>query len=174
MENKELNNLIVQIAHGDNQAFARFYEKTIKGVYTFAYSFLKEKTLAEDLAHDAYLQLKLKAHTFKAGTNARAWFLQIVKNLCLDELRKRKRADNIFVDEKQLENAVYTPFEENSAMQFMLDKLTDEEKEIIIMHIFWGYKHREIAHILNMPLGTALWKYNGAIKKLKSYKEEIL
>ena len=174
MQEKSLNNLIMQIASGDNEAFAQFYNQTIKGVYVFAYSFLKEKTVAEDIAHDAYLQLKLKAHTYKPNTNARAWFLQIVKNLCLDEIRKRKRVDANRADDNQINSATYSPFDNNSAMEYMLQKLTEEEREIVLLHVFWGYKHKEIAKILNVPLGTALWKYNGAIKKLKSYKEDIV
>lgn len=173
MKTHTLNDLLVSIAKGDNEAFTQFYEQTIKGVYVFAYSYLKEKTLAEDISHDAYVQVKLKAYTYRAGTNAQAWLLQIVKNLCLDELRKRKRVQSNLADEKDLQQASYSPFEHGSAMEYLLSKLTEEERKIVLLHVFWGYKHKEIATELSMPLGTVLWKYNGAIKKLKSYKEEI-
>ncbi len=173
MANDTLNELLVKIASGDNQAFTQFYETTVKGVYVFAFSYLKEKTVSEDITHDAYLQVKLKAHTYREGTNAKAWLLQIVKNLCLDELRRRNRIEKNIADEKELEKASYYPFEEGSAMEHMLKVLSDEERDIVIMHVFWGYKQKEIAKILNIPLGTALWKYNAAIKKLKSYKEDV-
>ena len=121
-----------------------------------------------------FLQLKLKIHTYREGTNAKAWFLQIVKNLCLDELRKRKRIEKNVADEKEFEKAVYNPFEQGSAMEYMMRTLTEEEQKIVVMHVFWGYKHKEIAKQLDIPLGTVLWRYNVAIKKLKSYnKEEI-
>lgn len=173
MKEHNLSLLIERISQGDNQAFAQFYEQTIKGVYVFAYSYIKEKTLSEDICHDAYLQLKLKAHTFKPGTNARAWFLQIVKNLCLDQLRKNKRTSGDEPYENALKNASYEDLEGNSAIEYLLKNLTEEEKNIVIMHVFWGYKHREIASELKMPVGTVLWRYNGAIKKLKKYKEEL-
>ena len=173
MANRKLDGLLELITKGDNNAFSEFYELTIKGVYVFAYSYLKEKTLAEDIAHDAYVQIKLKAHTYKVGTNAQAWFLQIVKNLCLDELRKKSRTEKNVASEAEFQNASYSPFEQGSAMEYLLNKLTNEEREIVIMHIYWGYKHKEIAHQLDLPLGTVLWRYNVALKKLKSYKEEI-
>lgn len=173
MERKRLDDLLVKIASGDNNAFAEFYQTTLKGVYVFAYSYLKEKTATEDLVQEAYIQIKLKAHTYKSGTNPKGWFLQIVKNMCIDEIRKRNRSESLFADGDQLEKVVASPFEENSAMRFLLDKLTDEEKEIVLLHIYWGYKHKEIAKMLNIPLGTALWRYNGAIKKLKAYKEDL-
>ena len=76
-------------------------------------------------------------------------------------------------DEKEFEKATYNPFEQGSAMEYMLQKLTEEERSIVLLHVFWGYKHKEIAQQLNLPLGTVLWRYNVAIKKLKSYKEEL-
>ncbi len=173
MEHNELDALLIATSKGDNLAFAQFYEKTIKGVYVFAYSYLKEKTQAEDISQETYLQVKLKAHTYRAGSNARAWLLQIVKNLCIDEIRKKSRIEKNVADEKEYQNASYSPFDEGSAVEYMLNVLTEEEKQIVIMHVFWGYKHKEIAKELSKPLGTVLWRYNGAIKKLKSYKEEV-
>ena len=49
----------------------------------------------------------------------------------------------------------------------LLDLLEPLEKEIIIMHVINDLKFREISKILNKPLGTVLWIYNKAIKKMK-------
>ena len=45
--------------------------------------------------------------------------------------------------------------------------LNEEELEILMLYIVSGYKHREIADIVQKPLGTVLWSYNNSIKKLK-------
>jgi RNA polymerase sigma-70 factor (ECF subfamily) len=45
--------------------------------------------------------------------------------------------------------------------------LSDEERQIVILHAVSGVKHREIAKIMEMPLPTVLSKYNRAMKKLK-------
>ena len=50
---------------------------------------------------------------------------------------------------------------------FLLDYLDKLERQIVILHIFDKMKFREISDMLNMPLGTVLWQYNKAIKKLK-------
>lgn len=50
--------------------------------------------------------------------------------------------------------------------------LTEEEREIVIMHAVWGYKHKEIAKEKGLPLGTVTWKYNEAIKKLRKEIEK--
>lgn len=169
MATKELDLLLFKISNGDNVSFERFYNLTVKGVFAFAYSYLGNKEDTEDIVQSTYLTVKQKAYTYKKGTNARAWLFQIVKNLALDELRRRKRRQTEWEQEKisdSLQN-----FE--NAAEYLLNVLSSEEKEIVILHVFWGYKHREIANLLNIPLGTVTWKYNAAINKLKKYKEEI-
>ena len=62
--------------------------------------------------------------------------------------------------------------ESGSALDYLLGALTEEEREIVVLHVFWGYKHREIAERLSLPLGTVTWKYSTALKKLEKYEEE--
>ena len=52
-----------------------------------------------------------------------------------------------------------------------MKSLNPDEREIVIMHVFWGYKHREISKILDIPLGTVTWKYQKALQKLEKIKE---
>ena len=167
MDAKELDALMTKIAEGDNTSFGLLYNATIRGVFAFAYSYLGNREDAEDVAQNAYIAVKQKAYTYKKGTNARAWLFQIVKNLSLDELRRRKRRQSSDLD------CAYVREESGSAVSFLLSVLDGEEKEIVVLHVFWGYKHREIAEILHMPLGTVTWKYNAAVKKLEKYKEEV-
>lgn len=50
--------------------------------------------------------------------------------------------------------------------------LDETEREIVLLHAVWGYKHREIAQMKGMPLGTVTWKYNAALEKLRKEWEE--
>ena len=45
--------------------------------------------------------------------------------------------------------------------------LKEEDYKILYLYIIGEYKHREIAEILNLPLGTVTWKYKNSLKKLK-------
>ena len=53
-----------------------------------------------------------------------------------------------------------------------LTVLSDTERQIVVLHAVSGFKHREIAAMLNLPLPTVLSKYNRAIKKLRSQLEK--
>ena len=55
------------------------------------------------------------------------------------------------------------------AMQRVLDV---EENTIVVLHVLWGYRHREIAAMLNCPVGTVTSKYKRAVEKLKRELKE--
>ena len=54
----------------------------------------------------------------------------------------------------------------------MTNVLDESEREIVILHAIWQYKHREIAEILSLPLGTVTWKYKAALAKLRVFLED--
>ena len=50
--------------------------------------------------------------------------------------------------------------------------LDETERQIVTLHVLWGYKHREIAEKLEMPLGTVTSKYKISVTKMKKYLKE--
>lgn len=92
MNKQGLDVLMKKVADGDNEAFARLYDEVKKGVFAFAYSYLRCAADAEDVTEEVFFAVKRKAYLYRPGTDARAWIFQIAKNLSLDELRRRKPA----------------------------------------------------------------------------------
>lgn len=168
MNKKELDLLMCKIAVGDDNAFTLLYEKTKRGVFAFVYSYLQNYADTEDVMQETFIAVKQKAKLYKANTDARAWLLQIAKNLSLDELRKRKQRI------EKAETIHNEPYEE-PRLPF-LDELTktlsDKEREIVLLHAVWNYKHKEIAHMKELPLGTVTWIYKTALAKLKKELEK--
>lgn len=156
------------ISQGDNDAFNELYKQTGKGVFAFIYSYLKNYQDAEDVLQGVYLKIKLNAYQYKQGTNARAWILQIAKNLSLNEIKKRKPAEELTDDVPS------TQFSPSMGISDVMNKVLDEdERQIMILHVLWGYKHREIAEILNCPTGTVTSKYKRSIEKMKQALKEV-
>ena len=173
MNNREMGNLISCIKNGDEQAFNVFYEKTYKGVFSFIYSYVNNWHTAEDLLQETYIKVKTNLDKVANWSNVNAWVLQIAKNTCLDYLRKDKKECFVELDEQTA--SVGDEFSDKLYIHELINKnFEEQERQIIILHILYGYKNREMAKILQMPLGTVLWKYNKAIKKLKDLlkKEE--
>ena len=59
--------------------------------------------------------------------------------------------------------------EDRSILVTCMEQLSDEERQIVMLHAAVGFKHREIARIMELPLSTVLSKYARALKRLKQY-----
>lgn len=167
MNKQRLDSLMAKVVRGDNDAFAALYGEMKRGVFAFAYSYLKNYADAEDATEEVFLAVKRKAFLYKPGTDVRAWVFQIAKNVSLDELRRRKRLTDL---DSIGEKGAAEP--RLPALDLMTRSLGEEEREIVLLHAVWGYKHREIAEMKALPLGTVTWKYKTAVEKLRKDWEE--
>lgn len=68
----------------------------------------------------------------------------------------------------RLQRGDESAFEEMSPVTSAMNKvLNEDERQIVTLHAISGFKHREIADMLDKPLGTVVWSYNNALSKLK-------
>jgi len=162
MDKRQIDKLLIKISHGDNDAFVALYEGTKRGVFSFAYSYYKRYEDAEDAMQAVYLKIKLNINKYRHGSDGRAWILQIAKNIAINDINKNKR----FVYTDDLEARSNIKLSEDIS-DIMKQVLTEEEIYIVNLHVLWGYKHREIAQLLNCPTGTVTSKYKRSIEKLK-------
>ena len=161
---------IDKIASGDKSALAALYEDTKAAVYGFALSIVRDTRDAEDVLQDTFVSIYNSAPRYQKMGKPMAWILTIARNSALMKIRDRQKTLDLSEDEWGLfiaeEQSV--PVEERLVLTAALKKITGEEGQIIMLHAIAGFKHREIAQVLEMPLSTVLSKYNRAIKKLKS------
>jgi RNA polymerase sigma-70 factor (ECF subfamily) len=146
--------------------FETFYLLTKQQVFFSIVGIIKDQTLAEDLLQDTYMRFLEKIDQFKEGGNPYAYLTAIARNLAFDLYNERKkvvRSEDIF------ETIPSPPVEEDASDDIMklLDLLDLAEREVVTMHVINDLKFREIASIMKKPLGTVLWLYNKAMKKLK-------
>ncbi len=167
MDNRSINRLLVEMQNGDNDAFEMLYLETKRGIYAFLYTYFKDGYSTEDAVQSIYLKIKRSIGSYRAGTNAMAWILEIAKNFALDELRRQKRVTYELPDE-----LLGVTEQRDISVQDMIDRtLTEEEARILALHVIFGYKHREIGRLLGLPLGTVTSKYKRAVEKMrKAYK----
>ena len=178
MDRITLDNLMLHIARGDEVAFEELYNQTKSGLYSFILSICKNHHLAEDVMQNTYIRIRLSANMYKVGSNTLAWIYTIAKNLTLNELNKQKHEMSIDFDDKGSKiGGQYTIDDKVSSplLNVMKKVLNESETQIISLHLISGFKHREIAEMLDKPLGTVLWTYKNALNKIKNnYSEEDL
>lgn len=174
MNKREINTVLLKTAQGDNDAFERLYTETRKGVYAFLYSYFNNRADCEDAVQTVYLKIKQSISSYRPGSNGLAWILQIAKNTALNELRasahREKQLSEFPVREELPPDGIELKTSLSSVMKQVLD---EEEQRILILHILWGYKHKEIAQLIGCPIGTVTSKYKRAADKMKkAWKEE--
>lgn len=170
---KMLESLLMRISNEDISALEQLYQQTYHAIYGFILSIMKNQHDAEDILQDTYIKIKTGAHLYKPKGKPLAWIFVIARNLSYMKLRHEKLYASTAIQE--LENSLDFSAVENNEDRLLLDAafsiLSDEERQIVILHANTGMKHREIAVLLKLPLSTVLSKYNRALKKLRIYME---
>jgi RNA polymerase sigma-70 factor (ECF subfamily) len=140
-------------------------EEHLDAAYNLGRWLLGNEQDAADAVHDAFVRATRSAHTY-AGGNARAWWLAIVRNCCLAALKTRKReapgvAVETFVDAgvdtaaNDVESSAQAE-ERSRAIERQLRALPVEFREALILREIEDFSYREIADVLDVPIGTVM------------------
>ena len=155
--NKILDKLLKEIANGSKDALTSLYNETKTSLYGYILSILKNKTLSEEALQDTYRKIWENSYLYKSNDKPLAWIYTIAKNTSLMKIRKEKN---------------HTDIDDKLFLSYLFSNVSDEERNIVILHIVSGFKHKEIAKMLDIPLGTVLSKYKRTIEKLKNIAKE--
>ncbi len=157
--------IIEELKQRDYKSFDTFYNLTKNQVFYAIVSVVKDQAQAEDLMQEVYMKFLEKIDDYKSNSNPYAYLSTIGRNLAINYYNKNKR---VFVSEELIQSIpAEEVVEENEDIFKILDLLNPDEREIVTLHVINDLKFREIAPIVEKPLGTVLWIYNKAIKKLK-------
>lgn len=169
-----LDRCLARIAEQDREALAELYRRTSPSVYGFALSVLKNAQDAEDVLHDCYVNIYSAAAGYHSSGKPMAWILTVTRNLCLARLRERKRSSDLPQEdwERYLDGREEMTPEDRLVLTQCMRRLSDEERQIVTLHAVAGFKHREIAELLELPVSTVLSKYRRALKKLRHSLEK--
>lgn len=168
MKNKDLDLLLRKMKTGNEDAFVELYNSTKKGLFAFIYTYLNNYQDSEDILLETFIKIRSNIQRYKDNTNPTAWMFQIAKNEALNYINKNKRVEYVdFQENVSIAGNYEMDVEGKQILEITIKVLSQEEARIVLLHAVDGYKHQEISKILNMPLGTVLWKYNKAIKTLQ-------
>ena len=157
--------IIKELKNNDYRSFDEFYSMTSKLVYYIIAGIIRNKDTVEDLMQDTYLKFIQNINSVNPNKNPNAYLAQIAKNLALNEFKKSKR---VVVDDTYFTNLKDHRYSGDSGIDLgIINHLIGLEKEVVTLKLIGDLKFREIAVMLDKPLGTIQWIYNNAIKKLR-------
>ncbi len=165
---KNVNRIVEKLRMKDYSEFDLFYEQTKKNVYFTIKNIIHDEEETKDLMQDTYVKFLNNLDKYKEE-NLNAFLILMARNIAINAYNKRKKE---VIDMEYVDSVVTTKASDSYVFR-ILDILNEEEKEIVLFHIVENLKFKDISRIVDKPLGTVLWIYNIAIKKLKERKDEF-
>ncbi len=164
----------------DAAAFESLYKLHSRRIYALCLRMLGNISEAEDLTQEAFLQLFRKIHTFRGESAFSTWLHRMAVNLVLMRLRRKAPSQVPLECSAELSEANGQSFREigsaDLALNGSIDRICLERavaqlpacyKLVFELHDVQGYKHTEIAEMMECSVGTSKAQLHRAHKKLR-------
>lgn len=169
LNQREIEKLIIEM-QSQKEALSQLYELMYNDVFRYIFSIVNSREYAQDLTHDTFLHIYKNAKQYQTKGHPTAWIMTISRNVTYMSLRKTNREKTVHYDIDQVDESM-DMIHDKILIEKMLNTLTMQEREIIVLHVVEGLTFREIAYIMDCKLSTVLNKYHRSIKKLKKSLE---
>ena len=166
--------LIERCREGDALAWERLVRNHQGRVYSVAYHYVRDSDTAKDLAQEAFVRVYQKLETY-TGEEFLPWLIRLVRNLCIDYLRRRKARpplSDIPVEEAEGAAVIVDPgpgpeeawltHRRKRLVYDAMSSMNGQDREMILLKEIQGLKFREIAELLQLPVGTVKSRSNRA------------
>lgn len=159
-------------------------------LYATALRYTKNEKDAEDLVQETFLKAFTNFHRYEKGTNCRAWLFTILTNTFINRFRRKKKereilnADDLRPVEQNFFNREKAEFYQNpekgaifktfsSDLKEALGALPDEFRTVVILADLNDFSYKEIAHILDCPVGTVMSRLFRGRKMMRRQLVEV-
>ena len=159
--------VISRVKKGDKEAYHFIVTRYMQRAYYVALSFVHNPQDALDISQEAFIKAFRKIKKFDSQKPFFPWFYQLMKNLCFDHLRRTQRREEVPLDGVRILKTEKEDRELKEVLWKGIENLPQEQKEVIILRYFQQYSYREIADILEKPLGTIMSSLYYAKVRLK-------
>ena len=167
---------------GQKGAFEALVERRGGELYRFLYRFLGDRTLADDVLQETFLQVHMSADRFDPGRRFKPWLFTIAANKARDALRSQSRRQAAALDAQISDSGENTTAyidllaakvdmpaqklqnqELRDAVQKIVMEMPEHLKEVLLLGYFQQMPYKEIAEVLFVPLGTVKSRLHAAV-----------
>ncbi len=174
--------IILEAQRGDRAAFGELVKTYQKRAYAAAYGFVGNREDALELAQDSFVKAYRAMSRFDTSLPFYPWLYRIVKNTCLNHIKKRNRRGESslerlgesgvqFSDNRKGADQSVTLGELRHDIAAALDFLSAEHREIITLRHVHEHSYSEIAECLGVPAGTVMSRLHAARRNLRKTLE---
>ena len=170
--------LLARTALADQRAFAELYRLTSAHLYAVALRILREPGVAEEVLQEAFVSIWNHAGSYVSErSQPSTWLTSIVRNRCLDHLRRRE-VGTVPLDDDEQGNAIAdggpSPLQmllsgaDARAIRACVEALDGDQRQAVALAFYRGLSHSQLARHLKQPLGTVKSWVRRALERLKS------
>ena len=155
---KNYSSLIAKAKKGNRRAEQELFELFAPKMLSICRQYVKNNNLAEEVMLTGFLKVFTHLGNYGAHGSFEGWIRRIMVNESISQLRKDKKL--LFKDDVEIENSMsqvaYVETElEVAEIQLLIDKLPDGYKTVFVLYAVEGYKHGEIAELLQISESTS-------------------
>ena len=161
-----------QIASGDMDALQRLYDAVGNQVYGFALSLVRHPQDAEDVLQETFLRIHAHAPRYRPQGKPLAWIFTIARHVALDKKRRRPPVQSLSDAVEAVDLSAVERADHRLLLDSLLNHLSEEDRQILILHAAIGLTFREVATVVGKPLNTVLSRYRRALNRLQSIVKE--
>lgn len=151
------------------EEFARLAQTNMDAVFRLAFSYLKNRSDADDITQTVLLRLFETNKVFENDAHVKNWLLRVAANECKKHWRSPWRK-NECIDDYTDTLAVKEP--QCSDLFQAIMNLEQKYRVVIVLYYYEGYAIKEVAEILRIPQGTVGTRLSRAREQLKQYLRE--
>ncbi|MCA9404918.1 MAG: sigma-70 family RNA polymerase sigma factor [Candidatus Omnitrophica bacterium] len=172
--------IVLQAARGDVEAFENIYKHYSAFVYNVALRMLKNIENAQEVTQDVFVTLYRKLETFRFESSLKTWIYRITMNTAINYAKKVSRIQDRTVEFDANRYPAASPSKVISQDQLqkridaLLSVLNPDQKACVILRSLEGLSYEEIASTLNININTVRSRLKRAREKMLSIKEEVM
>jgi RNA polymerase sigma-70 factor (ECF subfamily) len=176
--------VVIEWKKGNKKAYEELVRQYMADAFLVAQGFVGDADDARDLSQDAFIKAYQARDSFDASRPFYPWLYKILKNHCLNFLKRgARRTTSLYYednpDRERFASSSPTPLqdlerdERKQIVRAAVEQLSEDHREIIVLKNFKDYAYADIAEILDIPIGTVMSRLYYARKALKELIERI-
>jgi RNA polymerase sigma-70 factor (ECF subfamily) len=158
---------IRSIRAGDKEAYKVVVERHMKRAYGIALTFVGNTQDALDVSQAAFIKAYRNLKRFDETRPFFPWFYSILRNVCLDHLKRASRTREVPLEDVDSLGAKAEDHEMKRILWGAIEDLPLEQREAVNLRYFQGMSYKEIAETLDRPIGTVMSSLYYAKRKLR-------
>lgn len=180
------NILIQQYLSGNNEAFETLLNRYKQRIYSFIYSKIKDRELADDVFQDTFIKVikTLKKGTYNDEGRFLSWVMRIAHNLIVDHFRRKQRMP-IYESHDSDKDVFYRVSEPTQNIEdllintqikedlnILINELPKNQLEVLHMRLYQDMSFKEIAERTNVSINTSLGRMRYGLINLRKLIDE--